>query len=82
MINLNRASGYIIRLSPVDFIRSVKLERAAVLLEKSDKSVSEICYMVGFSTPSYFAKSFKAKYNVLPSEYIAEKRKSNKDKGL
>ncbi|WP_449436514.1 response regulator transcription factor [Pedobacter steynii] len=63
--------------SPVDFIRSVKLEKAAVLLEKSDKTIAEICYMVGFSTPNYFAKSFKAKYHVLPSEYIAEKRKSD-----
>ncbi|MNY41632.1 Xylose operon regulatory protein [compost metagenome] len=60
--------------TPVDFIRSVKLEKAAVLLEKSNKTISEICYMVGFSTPNYFAKSFKAKYNVLPSEYIVEKR--------
>jgi len=60
--------------TPVDFIRSVKLEKAAVLLEKSNKTIAEICYMVGFSTPNYFAKSFKAKYNVLPSEYIAEKR--------
>jgi len=60
--------------TPVDFIRSVKLEKAAVLLEKSTKTISEICYMVGFSTPNYFAKAFKAKYNVLPSEYIAEKR--------
>ncbi|MDQ0640523.1 signal transduction histidine kinase/ligand-binding sensor domain-containing protein/DNA-binding response OmpR family regulator [Pedobacter sp. W3I1] len=60
--------------TPVDFIRSVKLEKAAVLLEKSSKTISEICYMVGFSTPNYFAKAFKAQYHVLPSEYIAEKR--------
>jgi len=63
--------------TPVDFIRSVKLEKAIVLLEKSNKTISEICYMVGFSTPNYFAKAFKAKYNVLPSEYIVEKRNSN-----
>lgn len=63
--------------TPVDFIRSIKLEKAAVLLEKSDKTIAEICYMVGFSTPNYFAKSFKAKYNVLPSEYIVEKRNSD-----
>ena len=64
--------------TPVDYIRSVKLEKAAVLLEKSNKTVSEICYMVGFSTPNYFAKSFKAKYDLLPSEYLAEKRNSIK----
>ncbi|NRF37791.1 hybrid sensor histidine kinase/response regulator transcription factor [Pedobacter foliorum] len=65
--------------TPVDFIRSVKLEKAAVLLEKSDKTIAEICYMVGFSTPNYFAKSFKIKYNVLPSEYIVEKRNKQPD---
>jgi len=66
--------------TPVDYIRSVKLEKAAVLLEKSDKTISEICYMVGFSTPNYFAKSFKAKYDMLPSEYQAEKRKLDRSK--
>jgi len=67
--------------TPVDFIRSVKLEKAAVLLEKSNKTIAEICYMVGFSTPNYFAKSFKAKYNVLPSEYIVEKRNKTSELG-
>lgn len=81
-VSLYRKCLQITGKTPVDFIRSVKLEKAAVLLEKSNKSVSEICYMVGFSAPNYFAKSFKAKYNVLPSEYMAEKRKSNKDKDL
>ncbi|WP_345954898.1 two-component regulator propeller domain-containing protein [Mucilaginibacter sp. PAMB04168] len=62
-------------LSPVEFIRSIKLERAAVLLEKSDLNIAQIAYMAGFATPHYFAKSFKAKFNMLPSEYIAVKRK-------
>jgi len=63
--------------TPVDFIRSVKLEKAAVLLEKSSKTISEICYMVGFSTPNYFAKAFREKYQLLPSEYRAKKRDSD-----
>ncbi|WP_029280205.1 two-component regulator propeller domain-containing protein [Pedobacter borealis] len=63
--------------TPVDFIRSVKLEKAAVLLEKSSKTISEICYMVGFSTPNYFAKAFREKYQVLPSEYRAKKKDSD-----
>ncbi len=61
--------------TPVDFIRSIKLEKAVLLMEKSNKTIAEICYMVGFSTPNYFAKSFKAKYNMLPSEYMAAKKK-------
>lgn len=62
-------------LSPVEYIRSVKLDKATVLLEKSDLNVSQIAYMVGFATPNYFAKSFKAKYNMQPSEYMSLKRK-------
>lgn len=61
--------------SPVEYIRSVKLEKAAVLLEKSDMTIAQVAYSVGFSTPNYFAKSFKAKFNILPSEYIVKMRK-------
>lgn len=61
--------------TPVEFIRSVKLEKAAVLLEKSDLNIGQICYSVGFATPNYFARAFKAKFNMLPSEYLALKRK-------
>ncbi len=60
--------------TPVEFIRSIKLEKAAFLLEKSDMRISQIGYAVGFSTPNYFAKAFKTKYNMLPSEYIQQKR--------
>ena len=59
---------------PVEYIRSVKLDKAAVLLQKTDMNVAQIAYSVGFSTPNYFAKSFKAKFNMLPSEYIAKMR--------
>lgn len=60
--------------TPVEFIRSVKLDKAAILLEKSDLNVSQICYSVGFATPNYFARAFKSKFNMLPSEYINLKR--------
>ncbi|RXK61576.1 hybrid sensor histidine kinase/response regulator [Lacibacter luteus] len=62
--------------TPVEFIRSVKLDKAAQLLEKSDLTIAEVAYSVGFSTPNYFAKSFKAKFNLLPSEYLQRMRKS------
>ncbi|SEI55591.1 Signal transduction histidine kinase [Dyadobacter sp. SG02] len=61
--------------SPIEFIRSIKLEKAALLLEKSDMNVSQISYTAGFATPNYFTKSFKARFNMLPSEYKAMKRK-------
>jgi signal transduction histidine kinase/ligand-binding sensor domain-containing protein/DNA-binding response OmpR family regulator len=61
--------------SPVEYIRSFRLEKAAVLMEKSNMTIAEIAYQVGFTTPNYFARSFKSKYNMLPSEFIAKKRK-------
>jgi signal transduction histidine kinase/ligand-binding sensor domain-containing protein/DNA-binding response OmpR family regulator len=61
--------------TPVEFIRSVKLQKAADLLEKTDMKISEIGYAVGFTTPNYFSRAFKAKFNMLPSEYAAQKRK-------
>ncbi|MGN6178344.1 MAG: hybrid sensor histidine kinase/response regulator transcription factor [Mucilaginibacter sp.] len=56
-------------LPPVEFIRSYKLDRGAILLVKTDLSVSQIAYEAGFATPHYFSRSFKDKFNMLPSEY-------------
>ena len=53
--------------TPVEYIRSYRLDKAAGLMEKSDMSIAEIAYEVGFSTPNYFARSFKTKFNMLPS---------------
>lgn len=61
--------------TPVEFIRSIKLNKAACLLETSDMKIAQIGYAVGFSTPNYFARAFKAKFNLLPSEYQARKKK-------
>lgn len=61
--------------TPVEYIRSYRLDKAAILMEKSDMTIAEIAYEVGFSTPNYFAKSFKSKFNLLPSEFIARHRK-------
>lgn len=68
--------------SPVDFIRSIKLQKAAALLKKSDMNITQIAYAVGFATPNYFAKSFKAKYNVLPSEYANQNRRPAEAKNI
>lgn len=55
--------------TPTEFIRIIRLKRAVQLLEKSDLSVSEIAYSVGFNNPRYFTKYFKEEYGVLPSLY-------------
>lgn len=67
--------------TPVEFIRSVKLNKAADLLERSNMKIAEIGYAVGFTTPNYFTRAFKAKFNLSPSEYISLKRKAGEQKG-
>ena len=59
--------------SPNEFVRFVRLKRAAQLLLTSHKNVSEISYETGFSSPSYFAKCFKAFYGKSPGEYKKDK---------
>lgn len=61
--------------TPVEYIRSFRLEKATVLMEKSNMTIAEIAYHVGFTTPNYFARSFKQKFGILPSEYVARQRK-------
>ncbi len=78
---MSRASLYnkVVQLTgetPVEFIRSIKLNKAASLLENSDMKIAQIGYAVGFSTPNYFARAFKAKFNLLPSEYQLLKKRS------
>jgi signal transduction histidine kinase/ligand-binding sensor domain-containing protein/DNA-binding response OmpR family regulator len=60
--------------SPLEFIRVIRLQQAAQLLEKSQLTVSEIAYKVGFNNPKYFTKYFKEEFKMLPSVYAAEKR--------
>lgn len=62
--------------SPLEFIRTIRLQRAAQLLEESQLTVSEVAYKVGFNNPKYFARYFREQYNVLPSAYASGKRKS------
>jgi AraC-like DNA-binding protein len=56
-------------LSPVEFIREMRIKRAAQLLEERKYNITEVTYMVGMNDSRYFAKCFKATYGVTPSEY-------------
>lgn len=62
-------------MGAVEFIREVRLRKAALYLKQNKLTVTEVMYMVGFTTPSYFSKCFKARFGVTPSEYAASEEK-------
>lgn len=75
-IGMSRASLHkklksITGFAPGDFIRNIRLKRAANLLHKGADSVTQIGFAVGFEDQSYFSKSFKKQFGVSPSEYAA-----------
>jgi AraC-like DNA-binding protein len=60
--------------TPIEFIRLVRLKRAAALLEKSQLTVAEVAYKVGFNNPKYFTKYFREEFQTLPSKYSEKYR--------
>lgn len=66
---INRKIKELTGESPALYIRQIRLHRSVLLLKKSEFSISEIAYMVGFSSPSYFAQAFKDYFGKSPKEY-------------
>jgi len=59
-------------MTPVEYIRSIRMKKAAMLLRQQKFSVAEVMYMVGFSNHSYFSKCFKAEFNTTPMQFMEE----------
>ena len=59
-------------MTPNNFIRVRRLEKASELIASGKYRINEICWMVGFNTPSYFSKCFYEHYGKLPKDYIPE----------
>jgi transcriptional regulator GlxA family with amidase domain len=68
--HLNRKLRALTNQSSQDFIRTMRLKRAAQLLRKNSDPVTQIAYQVGFNNPSYFSECFKNHFNMSPSEYV------------
>lgn len=75
--NLQIKTKALLGLSPIDLIRDMRLQHAALMLEKSEVSVGEIAQLNGFNSQSYFSKCFKDKYDVTPNHY--RKQQTNTD---
>jgi len=66
---LHRKLTALVNLSPTAFVRSLRLNRAASLILQKSGTISEIAFEVGFNNLSYFSRSFREQFGVLPSEY-------------
>lgn len=74
MLNIGRTTFYkkvrgVTGYTPNEYIRIVRLKKAAELLSEGTYNVSEVSYKVGFDNPFYFSKCFKAQFGVAPSQY-------------
>lgn len=67
--HLHRKIKELTGTSPVEFLRTYRLNKATQLLRQNAYTVSEVAYRTGFSSPAYFSKCFKAVYGVTPTEY-------------
>lgn len=56
-------------VSPIDFVKDMRVKRAVQLLDSNEYTVSEVAYMSGFSSPQYFNRVFKGIMNCTPTEY-------------
>ena len=73
-LGMSRANFYrkvkvVTGLSPVELIKNIRMEAASVLLMDKTLSIADVAQRVGFSSSSYFAKTFKLVYGVSPTEY-------------
>lgn len=66
--HLYRKLKALTNLTPVQFIRHIRLKKAKTLLETSSMNISEIAYAVGFSDPNYFSRIYHKEMGITPSE--------------
>ena len=64
-------------MAPNDYLKMVRLNRAAELLMQGE-NIADVCDKVSFSSSSYFAKCFKAKFGVLPKDYVSSVQNNSK----
>lgn len=77
MVHMSRASFYrkikgVLDMTPNDYLRLERLKTAARLLKDKRYHINEVCYMVGFSSTSYFAKCFQKQFGVLPKKFVSD----------
>lgn len=72
-VQLYRKIKSLTNYAPNELLRIARLKKAASLLASSDKTVAEITYEVGFTSPSYFSKCYKEYFGESPTEFLKRK---------
>ena len=59
-------------LTPNEYLRTCRLKKAATLFKNGETRINEVCYRVGFSSPSYFTRRFTMQFGVSPSDFVRQ----------
>lgn len=70
--NLQRKLKGLSGMPPNDYIRLIRLKTAGELLRRGEYRINEVCYIVGFNNPSYFARCFQKQFGILPKDYVKQ----------
>ena len=68
--NLQRKLKGLTGMPPNDYIRLIRLKTAGELLREGEYLINEVCFIVGFNNPSYFARCFQKQFGILPKDYV------------
>lgn len=68
--NLNNKIKNISGITPNDYIKLIRLNKSAELLGSGKYRINEVCFLVGFNSPSYFSKCFFEHFGKLPKDYM------------
>ena len=79
---LQRKLRGLINMSTNDYIKLIKLKKAAELLSEGHYRINEVCYIVGFNNPSYFSNCFHKQFGVLPKDFATSHHSPDKNKKI
>ena len=72
--NLHRKIKALSGMSSIDFIRTIKLKRAAELIQEGEHSIGEISEMIGIQSAAYFSKIFQKQFGITPKDFAMQNR--------
>ena len=73
--NLQRKIKGLSDMTPNDYVRVYRLKKAANLITQGQYRINEVCFLVGFNSPSYFSKCFKKQFGALPKDFVKDNTK-------